>query len=892
MWKLICICLLSCFIFALHAITDHDYSDNTVLVVLKPEISQPDKSQPPTFFGVIDKNVTIENISLINNQKAIDAIHKRGSQYKAIYKITLPTYDKALIHQTIDTLKQNPQIEYVTPDYYLTTDTVPNDPEYTTQWALNGTHGIQAEQAWDIATGSQNIRVGVIDSGIATHPDLDNNVTEGFDFYYWNPLTTDDEIGHGTHVAGIIGAVGNNEIGIAGVNWNVTIVPLQVAISGASTSMSAIVSAISYAANTWGTDEQISVLNHSIGGYGDFKTDPRLIAIENYPGLFIWSAGNGMMGGGGTVDLPENAPFWVNYNLPNIIAVGATQSDGQRSWFSNYSHSGAFVHVYAPGTDIYSTMLDNGYALDSGTSMAAPHVTGLAALLLSVNPTLTTTQLKQLIVNGGDDITISLQSGQQVVKKLNATKAVQLASGQSSCLAVSPISHNFGTVYNYHPSTQTFTVSSFGNDTFTIDSITLTQGWYESFSLNVTGLPWTINPGDTESFSVTFTPLSTQIHTASINIFSNAENTPLKAIITGLGWPTNNNFPYTENFDTDIPIDWSTSTLSAYSGVKVGSGVNGTKGFVLNVRNSTPAQETRSHMILGITDLTKLSFAYRIVDFTTNWSGDLTATTLSEGDKVYIEVAQMYGSYQPVYEINYATHTPSTAFAALEIPLESFNMSNIYIQIRAEWATGNWSFVFDDVAVKADEVLQPPVNLTATAGEDFVFLTWQAPLNGFPPWYIVYRNGVNISGILYCYNPTTYQDNTVVDGNEYTYYVTARYAGIEVPSEPVTVQVGSADFDAVTVPVFTALVGNYPNPFNPETVISFSIGSSERVVIDIYNVRGQRVRSLVSGVYGTGVHSIVWNGCADDGRSVGSGVYFYRMSAGEYSGVRKMLMLK
>jgi len=181
-------------------IPDLDYSDNTVIVVLKPEISQPNKSLPDSFFGDIE-NATIENISLIHNPKAIEALEARyasqrttpsASQtplqrsgiisYQSIYKITLPTHDKALIQTTINILKQNPQIEYATPDYLLTPALVPNDEYYEFQWGLNTTHGIKAPQAWDISTGSQNIRVGVIDSGIASHSDLDANVATGYDF--------------------------------------------------------------------------------------------------------------------------------------------------------------------------------------------------------------------------------------------------------------------------------------------------------------------------------------------------------------------------------------------------------------------------------------------------------------------------------------------------------------------------------------------------------------------------------------------------------------------------------------------------------------------------------------------------------------------------------------
>jgi len=101
-----------------------------------------------------------------------------------------------------------------------------------------------------------------------------------------------------------------------------------------------------------------------------------------------------------------------------------------------------------------------------------------------------------------------------------------------------------------------------------------------------------------------------------------------------------------------------------------------------------------------------------------------------------------------------------------------------------------------------------------------------------------------------------------------------------------------SETEAVLEAKNTNLLANYPNPFNPSTTISFGVNEPAEVSIDIFNVRGQKVRSLVSGMYGVGVHNVVWNGLSDDGRAVGSGVYFYRMVAGDYSGVKKMLLLK
>jgi len=1138
--------LVTFLFYSLHASTGYDYSDNTLIVVIKPEFSHPTKSLDPAFFGDLDENATIENISLIHNTKAIEAINKRGSQYQAIYKITLPTHDKALIHQTIATLNKNPQIAYATPNYKFPLDRVPNDPEYEFQWALNGTHGIQVEQAWDITTGSP-ARVGVIDTGIAPHPDLEANILPGWDFVHNNYFTDDDHTGHGTHVAGTIGAIGNNELGVVGVNWNVPIVPMQTGDLIAV--MDALVSAITYAANTWGTDEQISVLNFSVGGYGVYSEDPRLVAINNYPGLLVWAAGNGLPPLNG-YDVDTFTPYVIHYDLENIIAVGAIQFDGQKADFSQYSSSGQYVHIYAPGVNIASTVPGGGYDLYSGTSMATPHVSGVVAMLLSVNPALTASQIKQILINSADPLTITIPEGEQTVNRLNAANAVQLAISTGIYhLTVSPTTYNFGYVeVGETTHTQTFTLSIRGDASVTINSITLAGANTSNFTLEAAGLPWTLHSGDSQTFTVSFTPESMEAKTAHLIINSNAYDRPLLVYLSGRGWVYSVDIPYSQDFDqitildnicwienlhsnlsglragggvnntngfglhvfggsyqsvytqtfmgitpqttlsfayriftryfslypyqleredkvyieasttgitgpyevlyvisarnhepsvdfetieislspyngenvniriaaerntdwmdgilgyyfifddvavnfiprpenltatkerNNVTISWTpplefegllgytlyrdatplietpTSTLSytdenlmqgiytyrvravysdgvsnpatikvevpkiytppytqnfypvvslpainwsgllnAQSGIYGGSGVDRTGGLVLYVHDGSPTVNAISPALNGVTEEMALSFAYRIVGLISTWSQTLTPITLSTGDAMYIEVSTTgdTGEFIEVYEINSENHSPSTSFATVDLPLSVYSAQCINIRFRAVCGSGNWNFVLDNVVLGVLSELQPPQNLIATAGNGFVSLQWQAPESVTPLGYKVYRyNQLAISDVLYT---LTYLDSSVINGLTFSYYVTAVYSEeAEIPSNAVTVRPNS-DSDEVSVPLVTALHGNYPNPFNPETILSFSLGAEGFVSIDIYNVRGQKVRSLVSGVFDAGEHSVVWNGDDSAGRAVGSGVYFYRMISGDYSGVKKMLLVK
>lgn len=355
----------------------------------------------------------------------------------------------------------NSQNNYGTTSLYgkSTSDIEPND-EYNTggkQWGLNGTYGINAPKAWGYTTGKRKIRVGIIDSGIYNHIDLKSNLVSGYDFVNNSTITYDDLETHGTHVAGIIGAVSNNSIGIAGVNWNVQLVPLQTVQLKNNEYVHQwdnIVKAINYATNLWGTENQIDILNFSISQYG-IRTDI-LPIISKFPGLFVWSAGNRSIKDSCGDDVDEFFETYGFYDLPNLISVGAINSKGEKSNISNYSFSGNNINIYAPGEDIYSTIhtKDDGdtYISKWGTSMAAPFISGTAALLLSIDNTLSAAQLKQIILNNADNITINVPIKNKTTKKSLYVKKLNAGAAVSSI--VKQHTHNFNLNYTYVDSKQ------------------------------------------------------------------------------------------------------------------------------------------------------------------------------------------------------------------------------------------------------------------------------------------------------------------------------------------------------------------------------------------------------------------------------------------------------
>ncbi|MDD5567370.1 MAG: S8 family serine peptidase [Patescibacteria group bacterium] len=277
--------------------------------------------------------------------------------------------------QLIDELKADPTVEYAEPNYIEHIFTTPNDTSFGQLWGLhntgqtvNGTAGtldadMDAPDAWTIETGSSSVTVAVIDSGIAqNHPDLHASVVSGYDFVDLDS-TPEDQNGHGTHVAGTIGAIGNNATGVVGVNWTVKIMPLRVFDENGSGTTSDFAAAINYA-----VAQGITIANYSGGGSGYSQTSYDAISDARDAGLLLMAAaGNAATDNdGGTHAYPSD------YDLDNIISVAATDQNDDLASFSNYGTTS--VDVAAPGVNIYSSV-PYRYIDETFTEAATPNFT-------------------------------------------------------------------------------------------------------------------------------------------------------------------------------------------------------------------------------------------------------------------------------------------------------------------------------------------------------------------------------------------------------------------------------------------------------------------------------------------------------------------------------------
>ena len=444
-------------------------------------------------------------------------------------------------NKNVDTLiielSRRANVEYAEPNYIVHIMAIPNDPSFGQLWGLQNTGqpilgvtgkpgaDISATSAWDISTGSTANVAAVIDTGIDyTHPDLAANIwsaptnftvtigssritcpagSHGFNAIS-NTCDPMDDNDHGTHVSGTIGASGNNGLGVVGVNWKASIMGSKFLDASGSGTLANAINAIEFVIQTkaiFGGAANVRVLSNSWGGGGFSQSLLDEINKSNANDmLFVAAAGN-------SASNNDGAPFYPsNYNAPNVVAVAATDNKDSLASFSNYGTT--TVDLGAPGVLVLSTIKDGSYDYFNGTSMATPHVSGAAILILS-KCALDTAGLKANILNNVDPIS-SLTGKTVTGGRLNVNKTIRACSAPAPDFSLSAT-----------PSSQKVVQ---GTSTSYTVSITSYGGFNGSVTLNANGLPanastsFSPNPATASSTMTVTTSASTPTGSYTLTI--------------------------------------------------------------------------------------------------------------------------------------------------------------------------------------------------------------------------------------------------------------------------------------------------------------------------------------------------------------------------------------
>ena len=837
------------------------------------------------------------------------------------------------VHTALSDFLTDPEVEDAGLEYFAYTQAVPNDSLYTTNWGHNNTGqgpggggsgwDSDAQLAWDQAQGygSSSIIIAIIDTGVDTaHPDL--RLVTGYDYGDNDPNPMDDSSkpGHGTACAGVAAAKANNGIGVAGIAGGCSVMPLKVANSNGDLGFTAITNAITHAA-----DNGARVISLSLGaeggtGEGDIPSTDYALEYAYSKGVVIFAATANSNASAIAYPSNHNKVISVGASSPTGQRKSPSSSDGEYWWGSNYGidipdHQGS-VDIMAPTilptTDI--TGSGNGYDINSdyymwfnGTSCACPYAAGVAALILSLKPTLTPAQVWDIMKNSATDMTIDGGAGWDRYTgygMVNAHRALL----QPAAITWAPTSFNQELTPDATAS-QNLTIGNTGeivlnytlskqvdsNPVLTEDfenGGSIPTGWtqeYDSYNLNwafTSGGINNTNPASAHSgdynarlyYNNSTTPRTTKLVTPSMDLSAHA-NPVLSFWHTQASWYGDQD---------QLKVYYKTSSGGPWT--QIAHYTESITSWTQRTINLPNPSATYYVAFEGITD-----YGYGVcIDDVSIGSSSYTPSwlTLNGVDTVSGSVNGVTKDTDVI-----AVGFNSTGLAAgtytTSLSLTSNSSSNPSISIPVT------------LQVEAPLPVQLSSFTAAISAENYVNLTWVTQTETGVQGFYVLRGGndelataTTVSELIQATNTSQQQtyffsDDELCEDGTYWYWLqnsdldgTVDYHG------PISIAFTTVGGEIPSIPLVTALNPAYPNPFNPSTTLSYSLAEPSQVEIDIYNQRGQIVRSYSKEHNAPGHYSFSFDGRDHSGVPLSSGVYLYRMRAGTFSQFRKMVLCK
>jgi len=916
------------------------YLANTVIVKLKKNNLQLKGQSVQLSSGIMKK---AEPLAVKNIAKVYKA---ESSELSKIVEIKYSA--KKDPAEAAAELMESGEVEWAEPRYLYLPNSSVNDPEFAKQWNLQN---IMAEKAWELCKGDTNIVIGIVDSGVDwDHPDLAANIktnwkeipgngidddnngyvddVRGWDFGGLNNSPDNDPVedkaDHGTHVAGIASAVTNNSTGIASIGYNCRLLPVKVSSDNMRSPTGGPYIIYGFEGIVYAADNGARIINCSWGGADYSKAGQDAINYALSKGaLVVVSAGNANS---------STAEYPACYD--GVMSVAATDVNDARCSFSSY---GKRVSVSAPGGAIYSTWFNDVYATMSGTSMAAPLVSGLAALVATKFPGYTSAQIKEQIRVNTDNIIAPgfeymLGSGRiNAYKALANTKAVSVRATDCSFNDDVPGGDGNG---SFEPNEEITLKVNFINMLNPISSVNITlectspyvnitTGSFNSgavqtlktFSNSTSGFKFVVRPDAPANTYVSFILKYSGDGYSDFqwidSVLINPAFQTISSGVTKLTLTSDGNLGF---------CDWWTNSFG--QGFKYNNSSNLLYEGALMFGNSS------SHISNSARGITEKDSSFNVIKPVKLSVPGLLADEQSYGvfnddgaldNKLGVEVhasafAWNKSPYNKFVILNYAMINKSNA--AIE---------NLYTGLYLDWNLTMAGEQADNAAYdennkfgyafRAGNQDSPYVGCALLGSDKINFYAienggrdggigvysgsggftknekWIALTNGLKktradngdvsfvisqgPNSIKANDTINVAFAIAAGDNFEDLSSSVAAARKKFNYLNISVTGVANTAE---------------IPYEFNMEQNYPNPFNPSTIISFSVPKEEYINLSVYNVLGQKIKTLVSEIKKTGTYKIAFN--ANNAGRLSSGVYFYSLEGGGKRITRKMIIMK
>lgn len=865
----------------------------------------------------------IASVDVLNKEfqaTEMERIFPQKHDYPLATIYRLQFAQETLKSQVLDSYRNDPNIVWAEPNYIYRITVEPNDPYYSSQWYLPK---IQAPAAWDLQQGSSTVVIGIIDSGVDTdHPDLASHIwtnsgetpgngkdddangfvddVHGWDFVQMNNdpnpnpdgrdnnnmYGPDDGVDHGTHVAGITAAIGNNSAGIAGVSWNCSIMPVRVLDDEGEGTFVDIARGIVYS-----VDNGADVINFSFGGPYSIVFNDEIAYAHSHGVTVVAAAGNEDQ----DIDKDKVSPACNDNNGNQVICVAATDKNDKKTSFSNYGQT--FVDVSAPGLSIISTLyydppfgFNDYYGYYSGTSMSAPVVSGLAALIKSHKPDISNAEIGQLIIEAADNIDAE-----------NPGYAGRLGSGRINAFsAISAIVDENMPVVSIATVSDEFRLNSKASVDILVECISNLGAFevelaYDGNKIRIDSSSHVIIGDFLGSTNRTVVPVGPVIDNEAGLVkfggfsFGDSQAPSGSGILASIIWTPRdtgstvlrfNKVQLTDEDGQNIP---ATSTNHAIKIIPY---------FWADINRDDQVDIVDIQMVAARWNSKAGDPDYDVtcdVDNDGRGDGDI--------DVVDIQLVAWWW-HKPLPGSNSLIAAKETvnllqnAIIKMTPGQENSHCRTLIISIEnaALVAAFQFDLVFDNDNIVIEkmelgEFLKSSDNVTTLDSRQdrgdntrtFAAFSYGAQV------------GASGAGVLarIIYKSKAGLDAKFAINNMLVLDPRGNSLCIEF------VQDASATPANLTgLPKTYALAQNFPNPFNPETKIRYQLPEQADVRLEIHNLRGELVQTLVDEKQMAGYYTLRWNGKDQHNQCVPSGVYLCSLKTRDFVEVRKMILVR